>query len=63
MTLSKSVIEYKAIPFRCGFICGLNYAYKTMKNRYYFYDALTGKKIRISKKRYISINQKAEVLR
>lgn len=60
--LGKKAIEFKAIPFRDCFITGLNYAYKTEKNRYYFYCALSGQRYRISQKRYTIINQCAEVL-
>lgn len=60
--LGKNAVEFKAIPFRDRFVTGLNYAYKTVKNRYYFYCALSGQRYRISEKRYTIINQCVEVL-
>ena len=62
MRFNKSVVEFKAIPYRFGYITGLNYVYKTKKGKYYSYDDLTGKITRISEKWYMKINQKAEAL-
>lgn len=60
--LSKKAVKVKYIPFRCGFITGCHYVFKTEKGYFFRYDALTGKCYRISAEKYKMINQDTEVL-
>lgn len=60
--IAYSAIECKYIPFRSGFITGLNYAYKDKAGKCYFYNVLSGSCHEISTEKYNSLSCNAEPL-